>query len=142
MDKINSNVWVVLSVLVIWFAVIVTSLNSPELVFGDEPTVINIAAIANWFWGLLGTVFVLRATVFRRPNELGWGQTNAWPWVTVAVAVIWLLVILVALRAPDVIVNDTIIVPIGAIAAPIVGAVLTLYASEFLVSGFASREGL
>ena len=142
MDRVNSNVWVIGTIAVIWFSVLVTSLGSPDLVFGDEPVVINVAAIINWFWGLLGSVFLLRATIFRRPNEIGWGETDSWPWVALVVGIIWLIAIFISLTVPEVVVNETISVPAASMAAPIVAAVLTLYAAEFLVAGFASREGL
>jgi hypothetical protein len=143
MDNVNSNIWVVLTVVVIWIVVIITSLNGPDLMFGeDPPVVVPITAVANWLWGLLGTVFVLRATVFRRPNEIGWGHTKAWPWVFVSVSFIWFVALLVTSRIGDVVINETIIIPVAAIAAPIVAAVLTLYTAEFLVAGFASRDGL
>lgn len=139
--KMNPNIWVIASIAIIWSVVLITSLNSPDLVFGDaEPVMVRIAAIANWFWGVLATGFVLRATIFRRPTEAGWKQTESWPWIMVVVGAIWLIAMFVSLQVPDVVVSETISVPVAAIVAPIIAAVLTLYAAEFLVNGFAARN--
>lgn len=137
----TNNVWVYITVVVIWTTVIVMSLGSPDLVFGDEPQVIRVGAIADWFWGLLGTVFVLRATVFRRPNEPGWGQDDAWGWVTLVVATLWITAMLVSIMAPVVEIGDKIEAPVATLIAPVVAAALTPYACEFLIEGFAARRG-
>jgi len=136
----QSNIWIFGTIAVIWFVVLVTSLQSPELQFGDGPVRVQVAAIANWFWGLLGTLFLLRSTIFRRPDEIGWGQDAAWPWVAAVVSGIWLVAAVVSLAVPDVTVSDDIIVPAAAVVAPVVAAGLTLYVTEFLVAGFAARQ--
>lgn len=138
----SKNLWVGLMIGIIWFVILITSLNAPELTFGDEPVTIKVAAIANWFWGLLATVFVLRSTVFRRQDEMGWGQTEAWPWVTVAIGGIWLVALIAGSAAPDVVINDDITIPIASIVAPPIAVALTLFACEFLITGFASRRPL
>lgn len=136
----SKNLWVGLMIGIIWLVIVITSLSAPELTFGDEPTAIKVAAIANWFWGLLATVFVLRSTVFRRQDEMGWGQTEAWPWVTAAIGAIWLVALIAGSAAPEVVINDTITIPIGSIIAPPIAVALTLFACEFLITGFASRR--
>jgi len=136
----GNNIFIFATIAVIWLVVLITSLQSPDLVFGTEPVQIKVAAIANWFWGLLGTIFLLRSTIFRRPEEIGWGQDVSWPWVAMSVSAIWVVAALVALWVPDVVVSETITVPVAAIVAPIVAASLTLYVTEFLVTGFAARQ--
>jgi len=136
----TNNSWVYVTVGIIWITVVFTSLASPDLVFGNEPQIVNAAAVANWFWGLLGSVFVLRSTVFRRPHEAGYGQDDAWSWVAIAVGGIWVAAMLVSLAVPAVSVGDTIEVPVATIVAPIVAAALTPYAAEFLIEGFAARN--
>ena len=121
---------------------ILNSLNAPELVFGDEPVVLRPAALANWFWGGLATVFVLRSTVFRRPQEMGWGETDAWPWVFVVVSGLWVVALLASLLAPDLVIDEQITIPIATIVAPPIATVFTLYAAEFLITGFAARKPL
>lgn len=136
--------WVFGTIFLIWFAVLVLSVASPDLVTGAEPdrNSIPVAAFINWLWGILATVSVLRATVFRRPNEKGWGQDAAWPWITAIVGTIWLAATIVALAVPVLKTgDDPTEIPYAALIAPIVAAVLTHYASEFLVEGFAARTG-
>ena len=136
--------WVFATIFLIWLAVLILSLNSPDLVTGMEPdrSSIPVAAFINWLWGVLATVSVLRATVFRRPGERGWGQDTAWLWITVVVGAIWFAATIVALAVPVLETgDDPTQIPYAAIIAPIVAAVLTNYASEFLVEGFAARSG-
>ena len=137
----TNNIWIYVTIAAIWITVIISSFSSPELVFGDidEPQIINIAAVADWFWGLLGTVFVMRSTIFRRPHEAGYGQDEAWGLVALTVTGIWVAAMLVSVIAPAVGVGDTIFIPAGAIVAPIVAAALTPYACEFLIEGVAAR---
>lgn len=136
------NIWIGLTIAIIWLVVLITSLGAPELTFGDEPVVLRPAAIVNWFWGLLATVFVLRTTVFRRPEELGWGQTDAYPWITVVVGAAWVIALLATNMAPQVVVDENITVPVASIVAPPIAVAVTLYACDFLISGFASRKPL
>ena len=115
--------------------------NSQPLVYGDDMTEIRIATWANWFWGLITTVFVLRSTVFRRPNEAGYGETNSWPWLTLVVTVIWLIGGAVARSDTQLgVASDSVLIPVGAIVALPIAAAVTSYAVEFLVQGFAARN--
>jgi len=135
----TNTIWIYLTIAVIWITVIVSSISSPDLKFGDDPQIINVAALADWFWGLLGTVFVMRSTVFRRPHEAGYGQDEAWGFVALSVGGIWIAAMLVSMVAPTVGIDDKIFIPAGAIVAPIVAAALTPYACEFLIEGVAAR---
>ncbi len=136
------NYWVIATIAVIWLVVLILSLQSDPLVTGAEQNELPVAAFLNWIWGLLATVAVLRATVFRKPNEKGWGQDDAWMWIMIVVGSIWVAATIVALSVPDLVTgDDPIRIPYGAIVAPVIAAVLTNYASEFLVKGFAARSG-
>jgi hypothetical protein len=135
----TNNLWIYVTIAVIWITVAVASFTSPELQFGTEPEIFNVAAMVDWFWGLLGTVFVMRSTVFRRPHEAGYGQDEAWGFVALTVSGIWVAAMLVSVAAPTVTIGDDIFIPAGAIVAPIVAAALTPYACEFLVEGVAAR---
>ena len=137
----TNNIWIYVTIAVIWITVIIASFSSPDLQFGKElePEIINVAAVADWFWGLLGTVFVMRSTIFRRPHEAGYGQDEAWGLVALTVGGIWLAAMVVSVVAPAIGVGDTIFIPAGAIVAPIVAAALTPYACEFLIEGVAAR---
>jgi hypothetical protein len=136
----TNSVWIWATIAVIWVAVLIMSMGSPNLEFGDKPEVIDVAIIMDWFWGLIGTVGVLRLTLFRRPTEAGWGQGDAWPWILGVVGALWLAAALVSINLPVLEVGDDIVVPVAAIVAPIAAAMLTWYACEFLVAGFAARR--
>ena len=136
----TNSVWIWATIVVIWVSVFIMSTGSPDLEFGDKPEVIDVAIIMDWFWGLVGTVGVLRLTLFRRPNEAGWGQDSAWPWILGVVGALWLAAALVAINLPVLEVGDNIVVPVAAIVAPVAAAMLTWYACEFLVAGFAARQ--
>ena len=138
----SRNIWVVAMVVIIWLFVLITSLSAPELMFGDEPVILRPAALLNWFWGLVATVFVLRSTYFRHPNEMGWGQTESFPWITAVIGAVWIVALLASRLVPEVVVNENIIIPVGSIVAPPIAVALTLYATEFLITGFASRQPL
>ena len=138
----TNSIWIWLTILAIWVTVLMMSMGSPNLEFGSDPIVINVGVIMDWFWGLVGTVGVLRLTMFRRPSEAGWGQDNAWPWVFGVVAALWLAAAVAAVSLPVFEVGDDIIVPVAAIVAPVAAAMLTWYACEFLVAGFAARQGV
>ena len=136
--------WVFLTVVMIWVAVLILSMASDDLVTGTpgNRNALPVAAFINWLWGVLATVAVLRATVFRRPNEKGWGQDAAWMWIAIVIGGIWLAATIVALAVPVLETgDDPTEIPYAAIIAPIVAAVLTNYACEFLVEGFAARAG-
>ena len=136
----TNSLWIWATIVVIWVSVFIMSTGSPNLEFGEEPEVIDVAIIMDWFWGLVGTVGVLRLTLFRRPNEAGWGEDTAWPWILGVVGALWLAAALVSINLPVLEVGDDIVVPVAAIVAPIAAAMLTWYACEFLVAGFAARR--
>ncbi len=136
----SKNIWIALTLVIVWVVVVITSLQSPELMFGDEPVSVRVAALANWFWGILATVFVMRSTLFRRPNEMGWGQSDSYPWITVVAGLVWIVAMLASLNAPNVVISEDIIIPVGAIVAPPIAVALTLYICEFLITGFAARK--
>ena len=121
-------------------AVLLTSIFSPDFVSGSEQQHFKLAAFTNWFWGLLATVFLLRATVFRRSGTERSDEEGAWVWISVAVGAIWVAVIVISIFVPEVLTGtDPTRIPIAAIIAPIVTVVLTKYVREFLVEGFAAR---
>lgn len=137
----TNSIWIWATIVVIWITVLIMSMSSPNLEFGSDPVVVDVGIIMDWFWGLVGTVGVLRLTMFRRPTEVGWGQDTAWPWVFGVVSVIWLAGAIGATKLPVFELGEDIIIPVAAVVAPIAAAMLTWYACEFLVAGFAARQG-
>ena len=137
----TNSIWIWLTIVAIWVAVLVMSLGSPSLQFGSEPEIIDIGKVVDWFWGLIGTVGVLRLTLFRRPNEVGWGQDTAWPWIVGVVGGLWLAAAIASVSLPVFELGDSLVIPVAVIIAPMAAAMLTWYACEFLVAGFAARHG-
>lgn len=137
--KANS-IWIWATIVVIWIAVLIMSSGSPDLQFGDDPTVVDVAKVVDWFWGLVATIGVLRITFFRRQTEAGWGQMTAWPWILGVVGGLWLAAAVASNSLPVFELGDNIVIPVAAIIAPITAAMLTWYACEFLVAGFAARQ--
>ncbi len=137
----TSSIWIWATIVAIWVAVLIMSAGSPDLQFGDDPTVVDVAKVVDWFWGLVATVGVLRLTLFRRPSEVGWGQDAAWPWILGVVGGIWLAAALASIGLPVLELGDNIIIPVAAVIAPVGAAMLTWYACEFLIAGFAARRG-
>ena len=137
----TNSIWIWLTILAIWVTVLIMSMGSPNLEFGSDPVVIDVGIIMDWFWGLVGTVGVLRLTMFRRPTEAGWGQDTAWPWVFGVGAALWLAAAVSVVSLPVFELGDDIVIPVAAIVAPIAAAMLTWYACEFLIAGFAARRG-
>lgn len=137
----TNSIWIWVTIVAIWAAVLVMSMGSPDLQFGDEPEIVDVAVIVDWFWGLIATVGVLRLTLFRRPSEVGWGEDTAWPWILGVVGGIWLAAAAVSISLPVLEMGDNIVIPVAAIFAPVGAAMLTWYAAEFLIAGFAARHG-
>ena len=137
----TNSIWIWLTILAIWVAAVIMSMGSPDLQFGSEPVIIDVGVIMDWFWGLVATVGVLRLTMFRRPSEAGWRQDNSYPWVFGVVAALWFAAAFAAINLPVFELGDDIIIPVAAIVGPIGAAMLTWYAVEFLVAGFAARRG-
>lgn len=137
----TNSIWVWVTIVAIWVAVFAMSISSPDLQFGDEPEIVDVAVIVDWFWGLVATVGVLRLTLFRRPSEVGWGQDTAWPWILGVVGGIWLAAAFASINLPVLELGDNIVIPVAAMIAPVSAAMLTWYACEFLIAGFAARAG-
>jgi hypothetical protein len=137
----TNSIWIWLTIVVIWIAILIMSLGSPSLEFGSDPEIVDIGKVMDWFWGLIGTVGVLRLTMFRRPNEVGWGQDTAWPWILGVVGALWLAAAVASVNLPVFEIGDNIVLPVAVFVAPIAAAMLTWYACEFLVAGFAARRG-
>jgi hypothetical protein len=118
---------------VIWLAVLLTGIFAPDMVTGSQQDHLNIAALANWFWGLLSTMFLLRATVFRRPSLERSDEEAVWMWSSVAVGTVWAAVTIISIATPPVVTGtDPTRVPMAAILAPIVATAIIRFGSEFV----------
>lgn len=130
--------WTLIAVVVIWLAVLVTSLFAPDFVSGSEQDHIKVAAIVNWLWGLLASVAVLRML---RHRDVQKAETSTWVALGTGVGVIWVTMTLVSLLVPVIeLGSDPTQIPLAVIIAPIVAMVLTRYLAEFLLEGLGGKS--
>lgn len=126
-----------ISVAIIWVSVGLAGIFAPDMITGSEREHIPVAAFADWLWAGMATALVLLA-VSRR----GSGASRAlWTGMTIAVAGIWLTVLVVSVFAPEMETgSDPTVIPIAALVAPIAGSIATAFVSVF-VAGSPDRAG-
>lgn len=125
--------WAAIAIGSIWAAVLIISLLSEDLVYGADRNTFPLIPAITWIWGANASTFVLRALAQRHPNPSD--QRHAWIGIAIAVSAIWLLVTVVSLIIPEFNFeggSSTITLPLGAVIAPIAGAVATSIAAEFV----------
>jgi hypothetical protein len=110
----------------IWMGVVLISLLAPDLVTGSEQQHVPVGAATSWLWGLMATIGFLwsmarlRGRASRRPIWIG---------LTIATLALWLVATILAATLPVIETGtDPTRMPIGAIAAPLAAAVLTVLA--------------
>jgi hypothetical protein len=100
-----------------------------------------VAALANWLWGAISTVGILRALRTARTIDV---RDGAWVALGVAVTVLWTAVAGISIFAPVLETgSDPTRIPLAALLSPIVATLFTRYLAEFLVEvpvGRAERE--
>jgi hypothetical protein len=108
---------------VIWLAVAVISVFSPDLVTGSEQDHIPIAAMITWVWALVAS----RSLVITLLGERGRPDRLGTVWLLVGdVMGVWAVAAAVAVFGPEMVTgSDPTIVPICALLAPIAASVLT-----------------
>ena len=125
--------WVAVAIGSIWIAVLVISLFSSELVYGADRDTFPLIAATTWIWGANASTFVLRALAERHSNPSD--QRHAWIGIAAAVSAIWLMVTIASLVIPDFDFesgSNMVMIPLGAVIAPIAGAVVTSIAGQFV----------
>jgi hypothetical protein len=126
---------VAIAVVAVWLAVVFASLYAPALVAGSDHEKVAIAAMADWLWGGLATAFLLLAAAFVRAEGVG-----AWWVVAIVTAAVWAGVALVSVYAPSIVTGtDPTTIPIASLLAPIVGVLVTGYASVF-AAGMSAQQ--
>ncbi len=99
----------------IWTGTAVTSLLAPDMVTWSEQDHLPIALMTACLWACVGSAYVLMTP--QRSSRSGW---------TVSVVVIWALMALVAIFAPVMVTGtDPTSIPLAAMIAPPVAAVVT-----------------
>ncbi len=113
-----------LAVVAIWTGVMVASIFAPDMITGSQHEHLAIVGWTTWIWGLVSTGSVLLAA--QRGIRAKVTATAPWLAFAIAVAVVWIAVMLVAIFAPVFVTGtDPTELPLAAMAAPIVGTVLT-----------------
>lgn len=105
----------VTAVITVWACSALLAVLAPDMVTGSEHDHLPIAAMSVWPWTVVATAYVLMAA--RRPDSA---------WLTWAVALIWMSVLVAGVLAPVMVTGtDPTQIPMGAILAPIGGALAT-----------------
>jgi hypothetical protein len=113
----------------IWLSVVLLSLFSPDLVSGTTQDHFPIAMVIGLLTGLAATRSVVKAAT------RGIGSPRVWVVYDLIVCGIWLAVALVSIYVPVIVSGtDPTQVPIGAVVAPIAGAIATGAVSELFVA--------
>jgi len=98
----------------IWVAAAVTAIAAPDMVSGSEHEHLPLAAITVWLWALVGSGYAVMTPV---------EQARDW---LVAVALVWGSMVAAAVLAPVMETgSDPTRIPIAALVAPPVAAVVT-----------------
>ena len=116
--------WMVLTLVVIWLAVIFTSLFAPNMVTGSEQAHTPVAALITWLFGLGATRTVIKMMGRAKPD---FADTDIiWTYFGLVVSVIWLVAALAAILTPVKITGaDPTRFPVAVFIAPIAGMALT-----------------
>ena len=113
----------------IWLSVVLLSMFSPDLVSGTMQDHFPIAMVVGLLAGLAATRSVVKAAT------RGIGSPKLWAIYDLIVGIIWLAVALVSIYVPVIVSGtDPTQVPIGAVVAPIAGAIATGAVSEMFVA--------
>lgn len=113
-----------LAVVAIWTGVVVASMFAPDMITGSEHDHLPIVGWTYWIWGLVSSGSVLLAA--QRGIRARVTALAPWLMFACAVAVVWIAVMFAAIFAPVFVTGtDPTELPLAALAAPIVGTVLT-----------------
>ncbi len=123
--KVNSRKsWMVLTLAVIWLAVLAASLFAPDMVTGSEQAHTPVAAIITWLFGLGSTRTVIK--MMGRPKP-GYDDAHPiWMYTGLSVMVIWLAASLATILSPVKVTGaDPTRFPAAVLIAPVAGMALT-----------------
>jgi hypothetical protein len=112
-----------------WLSIVLLSIFAPELVSGTMQDHFPIALVVGLLAGLAATKWVVRA------STTGIGPPKLWIVYDLIVGGVWLAVALVSIYVPVLESGtDPTLVPIGAVVAPIAGAILTGAVTEMFIA--------
>ena len=121
--------WFILTLSIIWIAVILISIFSPdsESGYGQWRETFPIAAATTWFFGLIATSLLIRDIVKRSVSK------QVYIGVSIITIIFWLAAIPVSIFTPTLESGtDPSIFPLAAIIAPLVATVVTGLSGAFM----------
>lgn len=117
---------------VVWVAVLVISVFSPENVSGTEQDHFPIAAILTWIWGLFASRAMVTTLVAQRDRPERLGDVRM---LMYGIAAVWVAAAGFAVFGPELVTGtDPTRFPIAAVLAPIAAMVLTTSACQLFAS--------
>lgn len=117
---------------VIWAAVIVISVFSPDLVSGTQQEHTPLAGILTWIWGLIATRTLITTVAAQRGHPDRVGDVA---WLIAGVSAAWAAAAAVAVWVPELVTGtDPTHLPLAAIIAPIAAMVITSTACQIFSS--------
>jgi hypothetical protein len=120
------------AITVIWAAVIVISVFSPDLVSGTQQDHTPVAGILTWIWGLIATRALITTLAAQRGRP---GRVGDVAWLVAGVSAAWAAAAAVAVSVPELVTGaDPTHLPLAAIIAPIAAMVITSTACQLFSS--------
>ncbi len=129
----RSFAWAAVALLSIWISVVLISLNADDVVYGPERSTFPLVQMITWVWGAAASGYALAALVQPRTNLES--QKRAWAGIAASCAVIWFLILIVAIVVPGFtleLLDDPIEIPMGQLLAPVAGVALTAVACQYV----------
>lgn len=123
---------------VIWAAVIVISVFSPDLVSGTQQDHTPLAGILTWIWGLIASRTLITTLAAQRGHPDRAGDVA---WLVAGVSAAWAAAAVIAVFVPEFVTGtDPTHLPIAAIIAPIAAMVITSTACQLFSSLHPDRK--
>lgn len=118
-SPLGLDVWWLGATCSVALAVFLASVFSPDMVTGAPQEQLALPAILDWMWGAVAIGYLAAA---------GPGRSD--PTLAVTVAVVWFAVAGTSIFAPSLVTGtDPTSIPIAALVAPVVGAIITGFLS-------------
>lgn len=124
-----------LGVVAIWVSVTLAMIYAPDMITGTQHDHLPIVGWTYWIWGLIATGSVILAA--QRGIRAKVSAAAPWLAFAIAVAVVWIGVMLVSIFAPVFVTGtDPTTLPLAAMVVPVVGVILTGLISKFFETAF------